>query len=484
MTHSTADPIARVQNRGMTTLQKVSEGDLDAFRGRFAGPVLTPADGAEYDTARAVFNGMFARRPAFIARATSTADIATALEFAQDAGLPIAVRGGGHSVAGYSTIDDGLVIDLGLMKGIEIDPDARRARVEGGVVWGEFDTAAQQHGLATTGGRMTTTGVAGFTLGSGSGWLERMHGFASDNLISAEVVLADGSVVTASRDDNDELFWGLCGGGGNFGIVTTFEFQLHPVGPTIYAGLVFYPRDKAPEVCRNMRDFLQEAPREVCGGALLMSFPPAPFVPPELVGKPAVTVLTAYFGDPADGPAALAPVREFGAPSIDLYQEMPYLQLQAVTDAGNPPGRRNYWRSDALSELPDDAIDAFIACAATTPAPASVMILNRGGGAIDDLADDAASVTGRGYPWMYHCYGIWTDAGDDAAGVAWARGTEEAMRPWSTTSVALNFVSDVDDERVRNTYGEEKHRRLVALKDRYDPGNVFHMNQNVKPTGP
>jgi FAD/FMN-containing dehydrogenase len=466
----------------MTTLQQVSEGDLTVFRGRFAGRILTPADGAEYDTARTVFNGMFDRRPAVIARATTTADVAAALDFAQRAGLPIAVRGGGHSVAGYSTIDDGLVIDLGLMKGIEIDPDARRARVEGGVVWGEFDTAAQQHGLATTGGRMTTTGVAGFTLGSGSGWLERLHGFASDNLLSAEVVLAEGNVVTASRETNAELFWGLCGGGGNFGIVTSFEFQLHPVGPMIYAGLVFYPRDKAPEVCRNMRDFLQEAPSEVCGGALLMSFPPAPFVPPELVGKPAVAVLTAYFGDPAEGPAVLAPVREFGQPSVDLYQEMPYLQLQAITDAGNPPGRRNYWRSDALGELPDDALDAFIACAATTPAPASVLILSRVGGAIDDLPEDASSVTGRGQPWMYHCYGIWTDPKDDAAGIEWARGTEEAMRPWSTTSVALNFVSDVDDKRVRDTYGEEKLRRLVALKDRYDPGNVFRMNQNVKPT--
>ena len=466
----------------MTALQQISDSELKAFRDRFAGRVLTSSDGMEYDAARAVFNGMFDRRPAVIARATSATDVAAALDFAQSGGLPIAVRGGGHSVAGYSTIDDGLVIDLSPMRGIDVDPGTRRARVEPGVVWGEFDAAAQQHGLATTGGRMTTTGVAGFTLGSGSGWLERQHGFACDNLLSAEVVLADGSTVTASRETNAELFWGLCGGGGNFGIVTSFEFRLHPVGPMIFAGMVLYPRGQAPEVCRNMRDFLQDAPREVTGGALLMHFPPAPFVPPDLVGRPAVAVVAAYFGDPADGPGVLAPLRGFGDPSVDICQEMPYLQFQQITDAGNPPGRRNYWRSDALRDLPDDAIDAFIACAAAATSPASVMILARVGGAIDDVAEEAASVTGRGQPWMYHCYGIWTDPADDARGIAWAKGTEEAMRPWSTTSVALNFVSDVDDDLVRATYGTDKHRRLVALKDRYDPGNVFRMNQNIKPS--
>jgi FAD/FMN-containing dehydrogenase len=466
----------------MTDLQQVSESTVNAFPAGFAGQVLTPADGAAYDAARAVFNGMFNRRPAMIARVTTAADAAAALDFALRAGLQVAVRGGGHSVAGYSTIDDGLVIDLGPMKGIEIDLARRRARVEPGVTWGEFDAVAQQHGLATTGGRMTTTGVAGFTLGSGSGWLERLHGFACDNLVSAEVLLADGSMVSASRETNAELFWGLCGGGGNFGIVTSFEFQLHRVGPLIYAGMVLYPRDQAPQVCRNTRDFLQHAPCEIAGGVLLMHFPPAPFVPPELVGRPAVAVLTAYFGDPSDGPKVLASVRQFGNPAIDLYQEMPYLQFQQITDAGNPPGRRNYWRSDALRDLPDEAIDAFIACAAAAPSPASVMILSRVGGAIDDLPEDAASVTGRGQPWMYHCYGIWTEPADDARGIAWARATEEAMRPWSTTSVALNFVSEVDDDRVRATFGAEKYRRLVALKDRYDPRNVFRMNQNIKPS--
>ena len=386
-------------------------------------------------------------------------------------------------MAGYSTIDDGLVIDLGPMKGIDVDPGTRRARVEPGVIWGEFDAAAQQHGLATTGGRMTTTGVAGFTLGSGSGWLERQHGFACDNLVSAEVVLADGSTVTASRETNAELFWGLCGGGGNFGIVTSFEFQLHPVGPDdlrrdgavpTRSGARGVPQHARLPAGRSPRGHRRSPPHALPAGSLRPARPRR--VGPRWPSSRRTSVT------PQTAPSVLAPLRGFGDPSVDIYQEMPYLQFQQITDAGNPPGRRNYWRSDALRDLPDDAIDAFIACAAAATSPASVMILARVGGAIDDVPEDAASVTGRGQPWMYHCYGIWTDPADDARGIAWAKGTEEAMRPWSTTSVALNFVSDVDDDRVRATFGAEKHRRLVALKDRYDPGNVFRMNQNIKPS--
>ena len=455
---------------------------LDAdLRTGFAGEILTDDDGDRYDAARTGFNAMFDRRPALIAQATSSADVAAALAFARARALPIAVRGGGHSVAGFSTIDDGLLIDLGPMKRIDVDPDGRRARVQPGVTWGELDRATQEHGLATTGGRMTTTGVAGFTLGSGSGWLERQHGLACDNLVSAEVVTADGRVLTASATENPELFWGLRGGGGNFGVVTEFEFRLHPVGPLVYGGLLMYPRDQAPEVARHFRDVMCDGPRAIGGGLVLMHAPPAPFVPPELQGRPAISVVAAHWGPLDEGEAALAPLREFGDPPVDLMQPMPYVDFQALTDAGNPPGRRNYWRSQNLRDLPDDAIDAAIASASVATSPFSIVIIGQAGGAIADVPEDATPLGSRSAPWVYHCYGSWTEP-DDAPHIAWVRATEQALRPWAAGGIALNFVSEIDDTRVRQTFGEEKYRRLVALKDEYDPENVFRMNQNVRPS--
>jgi hypothetical protein len=454
---------------------------LSALRASFAGELLTGADGARYDEARAVFNAMFDRRPAVIARPTNADDVVAALAFARSSGLPVAVRGGGHSVAGYSTIDDGVLIDLGAMRQIELDPEGRRVRVQSGATWGEVDRATQAFGLATTGGRVTSTGVAGFTLGSGSGWLERLCGLACDNLLSARVVTADGRLLTASDAENPELFWGLKGGGGNFGIVTEFEFRLHPVGPTVLAGLIMHPRDKAPEVLRFYRDFMTQAPRQVAGGLVLMHAPPAPFVPPDLQGRPVVAVVAAYFGPVDEGTDVLAPLRGYGDPPVDIVQPMPYVELQALTDAGNPPGRRNYWRSDHLATLPDEAIDALIACAATATSPFSIVVLGPMGGAVADVPDQATPLGGRSMPWLYHCYGIWTDD-DDARHIAWVRSTEQALRPWSAGSIALNFVSDVDDLRVRQTFGPDTYRRLVALKDRIDPDNVFRLNQNVPPT--
>ncbi|MBC3194314.1 FAD-binding oxidoreductase [Pseudonocardia sp. C8] len=456
--------------------------DLGPLRAGFAGEILTRADGERYDEARAVFNAMFDRRPAVIARATCDGDVVAALLFAQSERLPVAVRAGGHSAAGYSAIDDGLLLDLRPMKEISVDPVARRVRVGPGVTWGELDRATQEHGLATTGGRMTTTGVAGFVLGSGSGWLERMHGFACDNLVSARVVTADGRIVTASENEHPELFWGLRGGGGNFGVVTEFELCLHPVGPTIYGGMLMYPREHAADVCRHFRDVMQEAPREVAGGAILMTAPPAPFVPPTLRGRPAVTVITAYFGDLDHGPEALAALRGHGSPVVDTVGPMPYLALQALTDPGNPPGRRNYWTSDLFTDLPDEAIAAAVDRANAATSPASVTILAPYGGAVADVAEDAVPVGGRSARWFYHCYGIWT-GGDDRDHVGWVKDTSAALRPWTAAGMALNFFSQVDDDRVRRTFGADKYRRLVAVKDEYDPGNVFRMNQNVRPSG-
>lgn len=453
--------------------------DLTSLRARFSGPVLTAADGDAYDAARMVFNGMFDRRPAVIARATSTDDVVHAIGWAVTNGLRIAVRGGGHSVAGYSTIDDGLLLDLGPMKHIVVDPDARLVRVEPGVVWGELDRATQAHGLATTGGRMTTTGVAGFTLGSGSGWLERLHGSACDNLVSAELVTAEGRVVTASQTENADLLWGLRGGGGNFGVVTEFTLRLHPLAPDLYGGLLMFPRSRGPEVLRQVRDFLQAAPREVCGGMLCMHAPPAPFIPPDLQGAPVVTLLAACFGDVGLGEKVLAPLRQLG-PAVDMMGPTTYLDLQAITDAGNPPGRRNYWRSELLPSAPDDLLDAFLACAAEATSTTSTLILGRLGGAFGEVPEDATALGGRAAEWLFHCYSIWTDA-DDEPHIAWARATEETLRPWTMRGMALNFMSDIDNSRVRATFGPEKYQRLTRLKKRWDPGNVFSMNQNIPP---
>ena len=456
--------------------------DLGLLRSGFSGQILTAGDGKAYDAARMAFNGLFDRRPAVLARATCTADVVHALNFARAADLAVAVRGGGHSVAGYSTIEGGLLLDLGPMKAIDVNPKTRVARVQPGVVWGELDRATQAHGLATTGGRMTTTGVAGFTLGSGSGWLERLYGSACDNLLAAEVVTASGTVVTASESEHPDLLWGLRGGGGNFGIVTEFTFRLHPVAPEAYGGLLMFPRHQAPEVLRQVRDFLNDAPREVCGGMLCMHAPAAPFVPAELQGAPVVTVLAGYWGGVDEGARALAPLKQL-APAVDLMGPTTYLDFQAITDPGNPPGRRNYWRSELLPEAPDELLDAFIACAAEATSSASTLILGRLGGAFGDVPEDATALGGRSAEWLFHCYAVWTEP-NDAGHIAWARATEKALRPWTMPGMALNFMNDITDARVRATFGSQKYQRLVDLKQRWDPSNMFAINQNIRPGAP
>jgi FAD/FMN-containing dehydrogenase len=462
------------------TTDTVADAHLAALGAHFAGRILVPDSGAPYDAARRIFNGMFDRRPAVIAQATSASDVAAAIGYARSHSLRIAVRAGGHSVAGYGSVDAGLVIDLRSLDHIDVDPVARTASVGAGSTWGAVDRATQAHGLATTGGRMTTTGVAGFTLGSGSGWLERLHGLACDNLLCAEVVTAEGRILTASRVENADLFWGLRGGGGNFGVVTRFEFRLHPVGPVVYGGMLMHARSEAPGFVRFARDHLEQSPREVGGGVVLMTAPPAPFVPPDLQGAPAVTLLAGHFGSLADGEAALAPLRDYGAAAVDLLGPIPYLELQAVTDPGNPPGRRNYWRSGYLGSLPDEAIDTFIERADAATSPFSVMVLGRFGGAVADVADDDTPLGGRQAPWLYHCYGSWEDLDDDRH-IAWVRSVERAMRPWTMPGMALNFYSAVDNSLVRDSFGAEKYRRLVALKRAYDPDNIFRLNQNVPP---
>jgi FAD binding domain/Berberine and berberine like len=447
----------------------------------FRGELLQPGDSG-YDDARVLWNGLFDRHPALIARCRDKMDVVAAVNIGRDSGMTIAVRGGGHSSSGHSSCDGGLVIDLSQMKGISMDPDSRVCRAEPGLTWGEFDAATQEHGLAVTGGRFSTTGISGLILGSGSGWLERKCGLTADNLISAEVVLADGSVVRASADENPELFWGIRGGGGNFGIVTEFELQLHQVGPVIYGGLLACPPDRGAEILAFMRDYMEDAPDDLGTAVAFVSAPPEPFVPPEMHFKPITAVVICWTGSQEEGERVTAPIREVAQPVMDMVGPMPYAALQSMLDGGAPYGIRGYMKAEFLDELSDEAIAELARLGASRPGPMSQILLEPLGGAISRVGEEETALGRRDVSWCYHALTLWMEPEQDAAQIAWARQLADDMRPHTTTGVYLNFTSDEGDDRVRSTYGEEKYARLVALKDRYDPENLFRLNQNIKPS--
>ena len=448
----------------------------------FVGELIRPDDPG-YDEARKLFNGAIDRRPALIARCAGAADVQAALAYARERDLVVAVRGGGHSTAGHSSCDDGIVIDTGPIKGVEIDVEARTGRFGAGLNWGELDAATQEHGLAVTGGRVTHTGVAGLTLGSGSGWLDRMFGPTCESLISAEVVTADGSVVRASAEQNADLFWGLKGGGGNFGVVTEFEFRLHPVGPIVYAGMVMHPRAAAPELLRFYRDFMAGAPDEACGGLALLTAPPEDFLPEQARGKPATGLIVLYVGDPAEGEEVLRPLVEWGDPWLKMVQPMPYVAVQQMIDAGNPWGISEYFKIDYLPELPDEAIDAAVAKAADAGSPFTQVIFAPLGGALSRTDRSAMALEIPDVKWFYFCLAMWWDPAEAERETGWARSFMETMRPWAVDKAPPNFISDDEAAaRLRASYGDEKFERLVALKDKYDPDNVFALNQNIPPS--
>ena len=452
-----------------------------ALRERLSGGLVQPGD-PSYDEARQVFNAMVDRRPELIARCTTSADVAACVEFARDRHLPLAVRCGGHSVAGLSVVDGGLVVDLAGLNRIEVDPAARTVRAGGGVLWGELDAATQAYGLHTPGGRVTTTGIGGFTLGGGYGWTSSKHGLSCDNLVSAEVVLADGSVVTAGEGEHDELLWGLRGGGGNFGIVTEFELRLHELGPTVLAGLALWPLERAAGLIRAWRDFMDGAPDEVSSACVILTAPPEPFVPEHLRGRAALGMAAMYVGDPAVGAAALRPLREL-SPDLDHIGPMPYTAFQAALDPLAPPGMRSYWRGEHLRGFPDDAIDTFLDHApALVEAgfPLSQAVVFRIGQAISAVPEDATAFSHREARYLFHPISVWGDAADDERLIARNRAFADAMRPFGTGGAYLNFTPEGD--RVREAYGEAKYERLVALKDAYDPDNLFRMNQNIRPS--
>jgi FAD/FMN-containing dehydrogenase len=447
----------------------------------FRGTVITPSD-AEYDAARAVFNGLVDRKPEQIMRCVDAEDVAVAIRDARAAGRPISVYGGGHGVTGSAVIDGGICVDLRGLDHVDVDAEQRTARVGGGATWGAVDAATQAHGLAVTGGRVSTTGVGGLSLGSGSGWLERAFGFSCDSLLSAEVVTASSEIVTASEDSHPDLFWALRGGGGNFGVVTEFTFRLHPVGPLVLGGMLLYPGFMAGDVLRHWRDFMADAPREVGSGVALITAPPEEFVPEPARGMPAVGVILLYAGDVEEGRRVLEPLTSFGPPAADLVQPMPYVAVQQLLDPPNPKGMSNYWSGDFLEEFPDEAVDTFVAHAQPPVSPLTQVIVVAGGGAIADVPEDAMAFGNRASPFNLHYLSMWPpDSTQDQVNIDFTRTLAASMKPWTTGQVYLNFIGDEGATRVESAYGPAKYERLRKIKRVWDPDNVFRHNQNIPP---
>jgi FAD/FMN-containing dehydrogenase len=455
--------------------------DVERLRAGVQGAVILPADPG-YDAARAIWNGAIDRRPACIVRCTGVADVVAAVGFARDQDLQVAVRSGGHGVGGHAVSDGGLMIDLSPMKGIRVDPAARTARAEAGVLWGELDRETQLHGLATVGGIVTHTGVAGLTLGGGIGWLMRKHGATVDNLVSVDLVTADGEVLTASEDENPDLFWGVRGGGGNFGIVTSFEYRLHPVGPIVLAGPIFHPLEDARDVLRFYRQFAASAPDELTTIFELSVAQPLPFLPADVHGKPIVMIGACYTGPPQEGVDVVRPLKEFGSPIADLLEPTPYLALQSMFDPFVPHGWHRYWKSVELPPLTDEAIDILVGHASIQTSPKSYCIVFQLGGALARVGADETAFSQRDAAHNVNINAVWTE--DDPDGerhVAWAREFFSALQPQAGGQVYLNFLGDEGTDRVRQAYGERQYERLVGLKRRYDPTNFFRMNQNIEP---
>jgi len=438
---------------------------------------LTPAD-ADYDEARRLFNLAIDKRPAVIAKCATAADVVEALRYAADRGLDVAVRAGGHSVAGMSTNDGGLVIDVRPMNDITIDPGRRTARVGAGVNWGEFDPAAQAHELVVTGGRAITTGVAGFTLGGGDGWLSRAFGLACDNLISVTLVTADGRVVKASEHENPELFWALHGGGGNFGVATEFEFQLHPMSVPIYAGLLAWPLEDGRDIGLAYLDLMASAPDELGGGLAVVTAPPEEFVPEHLVGKPVIGVVACYPGAVDEGAEAMKSLTEM-EPEINILGPMPYTELQIAFS--DPEGFHHYWSAEYHDEFTPDALDIFLDSGANRASPTTQQFIVPWGGAVAKVPEDATPLAHRRNKWISHPFANWEDPSQRDANVEWVRKYRRDIAPHTSGGVYLNFVGNEGNDRVRAAFGDEKYNRLARVKGEFDPNNVFRGNQNIEP---
>jgi len=462
----------------------LSGSSLEALREGFAGTLLEPGD-AGYDEARALWNGDIDRRPALIARCTSDHDVVAAIRFGRDHELELAVRGGGHSFAGHGVVDDGLMIDLSPMRAVTVDPAARRARCGGGTTWADLDGAAQEHGLAVPGGVISHTGVAGLTLGGGIGWLSRKHGLSADNLVSARLVTADGRVVTASADEHTDLHWALRGGGGNFGVVTEFEFALHPVGPMVNLGLFFWSVDLGAEAVRHIRACVDALPADAGAQVIGLNAPPAPFVPEQHHFAPGYGLAVVGWGSPEDHAAMVAPIRDGLTPLFELVAPIPYAALQQMLDDSAPWGALAYEKACYLDDLTDDAIAVIAEHMPRKTSPMSIVPVFPLAGAYRDVADGDTAFGGpRDAKWLFNIAATAPPNMPEllAADREWVRSFWSALQPYAAgTGSYVNFIADADEDRVRASYGAEKYARLARIKAELDPENVFHKNANIRP---
>ena len=463
---------------------KINRDEVEALRTNLRGELLEPGD-ESYDSARLIWNGMFDKKPAFIARCDGTADVIEAVNFARETDLPLAVRCGGHNSGGSGSCDDGLLIDLSTMKGVYVNPKTRLARVQGGATWGDFDREAQIYGLATPGGLISATGVGGLTLAGGLGWLRGKHGLSIDNLVSVDIVNADGVLRTASETENSELFWGVRGGGGNFGVVTSFEFVVHPVGPTVmFLGCLYRAEDGAT-VMRGWRDFMATAPDEIGGSMIEFStIPEDPEYPEETWGTKIIALAGVWAGPADEGEQALQPLRELAEPLLDFSGQMSYCEIQSIYDAMFPKGvHRAYFKSVYLNGFDDAIIDEIVPLATDRPSDLTLCSVWYMKGAVSRVGGDATAFGARDMGWMLSIDSIWEDAADDEKNIGWSRTFWGDMKHHSDGRAYLNFagLGEEGEELVRTSYGATNFDRLVELKSQYDPSNLFRLNQNIKP---
>jgi FAD/FMN-containing dehydrogenase len=444
---------------------------LEALQVSLRGKLLRPGD-ATYDDARTIHNGMIDRHPALIVQCAGVADVITAVNFARANHLLVSVRGGGHNVAGFAVCDGGIMIDLSGMKSVWVDPAHQTARAEGGATWGDLDHETQVFGLATTGGVVGPTGIAGLTLGGGHGHLMRRFGLAADNLLSVDLVTADGQLRRVSATEHPDLFWGVRGGGGNFGVATSLEYQLHPVGPLL-GGMLIYPMQQAKEFLQVYRDFTGTAPDEFGSSVVLATLPD---------GTPAAITIMGFSGALEEGEYLLQPLRAFGPPLQDLVGPMPYLRLQSIVENVNPPGLRNYWKSSYLQSLSEEAMTTLVDTFASVPSPHSHVVIEHLGGAVSRRGRDETAYTHRDAQYNVLIVGMWSNPEEDDKNIRWVRGLWEAMQPFASGEVYANYEADQEIDRVKAAYSEAAYTRLVALKNTYDPTNLFRLNQNIKPT--
>jgi FAD/FMN-containing dehydrogenase len=460
-------------------MKTLSQNSIEKLKSKVKGKVILPADPG-YNEARRVWNAMIDRRPAVIVQCADAADVPHSISFARDSGLEISIRGAGHNIAGNAVCDNGVMIDFSKMRNVRVDAEKRRAHVEPGATLGDVDRATQAHGLATPTGINSTTGIAGLTLGGGFGWLTRKYGMTVDNLVSAEMVTADGSQMRVGADENTELYWAIRGGGGNFGVVTRFEFKLYPVGPEIIAGLLVFPFDQARQVLRKYREFTKSAPEEINVWAVLRKAPPLPFLPAKVHAKEVVVLAVFYAGDNAEGQKLIDPLRGFGDAHGEHIGAQPYAQWQQAFDPLLTPGARNYWKSHNFTELSDGALDSIIQFAGNLPTPQCEIFLGLIAGASNRIPAEATAYGHRDTKFVLNVHGRWDDSAEDKRCIGWARDFFRASAPYASAGAYVNFMTEDEADRIAAAYGSN-FARLAQIKRKHDPDNIFHINQNIKP---